>query len=122
MRTLTVIEALDLSIQVWEWAAQTGKPKNEWPGWSTEEYRGIISKCFLCEYAVQQSGDEWWNWCNYCPVPGKPIYRCSRTYEMLRYRICLNKEERKIAAEAVVRYLQDLKRKVSEGEVQACQS
>ena len=47
---LTKKEALDLSIELWEWLAETGKQKDEWSNW--EKHGGTENDCFLCEYAV----------------------------------------------------------------------
>ena len=34
---LTREEAIDKSIELWEWCAETGEHKNDWPSW--EKYK-----------------------------------------------------------------------------------
>ena len=50
---LTAKEAVELSIDLWEWLAETGKEKEDWPEWKWNggKYSHINSDCFLCEYA-----------------------------------------------------------------------
>lgn len=61
MKDLTEEKAIDLTIELWVWLAETGREKEEWPGW--EKYGGlnrlgncleVEALCFLCEYASLQ--------------------------------------------------------------------
>ena len=45
---LTRTEAIDYSIELWEWLAETGKHKEDWPKW--DKFGRVDSECFLCEY------------------------------------------------------------------------
>jgi len=54
---LTEIESVEKSIEQWEWLAETGKDKAEWPGWvwNGGQYDADVrAGCFLCEYAKGQ--------------------------------------------------------------------
>jgi len=63
---LTKEQAIDYSIELWEFLAKTGKEKEEWEGWEKySEYGGLTgewSDCFLCEYDGQERG-----YCDDCP-------------------------------------------------------
>lgn len=50
---LTAKKAVELSIKLWTWCAETGKDKDEWPEWerNSGQYPEVQSDCFLCEYA-----------------------------------------------------------------------
>lgn len=49
---LTKEKAIDISIELWTWLAETGEAKKSaWPGWG--KYNKIINNCPLCEYSVQ---------------------------------------------------------------------
>ncbi|KKN64724.1 hypothetical protein LCGC14_0488560 [marine sediment metagenome] len=60
---LTEKKAIELTLELWRWLAETGKNKCDWPGW--EINGGIHSKvqdyCFFCEYAVthRKNGECW---------------------------------------------------------------
>ena len=59
---LTAKRAVVLSIELWEWLAETGLDKEGWPKWKRNggKYSDEIEgDCFLCEYA--QGG------CGKCP-------------------------------------------------------
>jgi len=60
---LTKEKAVELSIELWTWLAETGKMKCEWPGWG--KYTDIVCHCFLCEYAAKHGG------CSSCPYSQK---------------------------------------------------
>ncbi len=65
---LTKKKAIELSVELWTWLAETGKEKLDWPGW--EQYEDITSECFLCEYADRHSG------CDDCSYRQKFCYCC----------------------------------------------
>jgi len=50
---LTAKKAIDISIELWTWLAETGaKEKKEWPQW--EKYGKMMFDCPLCEYSSQR--------------------------------------------------------------------
>ena len=53
---LTAKKAVELSIELWTWLAETGKEKPSWKGW---KYNGgqylAQADCFLCEYAGRRA-------------------------------------------------------------------
>lgn len=53
---LTKKKAIGLSVELWEWLAETGKGKWDWPRW--EEFGVVESACFLCEYQEQRDPDD----------------------------------------------------------------
>ena len=69
---LTKKRAIELSIELWEWLAETGLKKEAWSGW--EKYGGldkfsecdkVYNLCFLCEYAEMELEEE--DECRRCP-------------------------------------------------------
>ena len=48
---LTEKKAIERTIELWAWLAETGKDKYAWPGW--EQY-SALHFCFLCEYSFAQ--------------------------------------------------------------------
>jgi len=73
---LTERQAIEKSIELWEWLAKTGSEhKIDWDGW--EENEEITDDCFLCEYAVQKSGTDYLDErCLVCPYYRKYGYKC----------------------------------------------
>ncbi len=59
---LTKKKAIELSIEQWEWLAETGKYKSEWPGW--EKYGNVFFGCFLCARHLEEEGSD----CQTCPL------------------------------------------------------
>ena len=57
---LTAREAVEKSIELWEWLAETGGEKDCWPEW--KEYGYVQSLCFLCEFDAEER-----NACEACP-------------------------------------------------------
>ena len=57
---LTKKKAIEISIELWEWLAETGKRKGCWDGW--DKYGRMTAGCALCEYD-KQHGDS----CESCP-------------------------------------------------------
>lgn len=47
---LTKKKAIEISIELWTWLAETGKRKYEWHGW--EKYGEMQCDCPLCEYSL----------------------------------------------------------------------
>jgi len=81
---LTRKRAIELCIELWEWLAETGREKEDWPRW--EEFGDILSHCWLCEYDRRQCiryhrlGEDWY--CYYCPY-NKKFGRCDENSNTL---------------------------------------
>lgn len=58
---LTKKKAIEISIELWTFLAETGKEKSDWEGW--EEYREMDYLCPLCEYATSKGMRN----CRSCP-------------------------------------------------------
>ena len=60
---LTKKKAIELSIELWTWLAETGENKNEWPEWKRHggQYEECEHDCFLCKYDDCN--------CGKCPYP-----------------------------------------------------
>jgi len=48
---LTKRKAIEKSIELWEWCAESGKEKEYWIGWERNggKYKDMLFDCFLCE-------------------------------------------------------------------------
>lgn len=57
---LTKKKAIEISIELWGWLAETGKLKSEWEGW--EKYGTMLADCPCCEYVQTRGG------CEDCPI------------------------------------------------------
>ncbi len=64
---LTKKKAIEISISLWAWLAETGRDKYEWDGWA--KYGGMNSWCALCEYSRRQWETKGYlaDYCDYCP-------------------------------------------------------
>ena len=71
---LTEEQAIDRSIDLWKWLAETGGEKEDWPGWS--KYDRIASDCFLCEYDFGNRRITYCPQCHTCPYYEKYGYSC----------------------------------------------
>ena len=60
---LTRKKAIELSIELWTWLAETGGYKSQWPEW--ERYGFVEEHCFLCEYVSREFGKPS---CAHCPL------------------------------------------------------
>lgn len=86
---LNAREAIEKTIEVWEFVIKTGEPKESWPDWEQNggEYVSILNRCFLCEYDLQAGygilktlRNAKTDNCDYCPY-------------FIHYRIdCLNRK------------------------------
>jgi hypothetical protein len=66
---LTLKKALELSIELWTWCAETGKDKTLWPGWNDYLAKNY---CFLCQYALEVSPEIYNDNCRrICPLGDK---------------------------------------------------
>lgn len=61
---LTKKRAIQLTIELWEWLAETGLWKGDWDGW--KKYGHARGGCFLCEYGLRQRGRSLCAFCPYC--------------------------------------------------------
>jgi len=72
---LTREEAVDISVELWTWLAETGEShKSKWEGWN--KYGEMELDCPLCEYSTRCESD-----CPYhlkfgsCMTPDSPFER-----------------------------------------------
>lgn len=78
---LTRKKAIELSIELWEWLAETGSgEKSEWPEWGNYGEVIYLADCFLCEYGNRNINpknieDKYWTECGACPYH-KKFGRC----------------------------------------------
>lgn len=71
---LTRKKAIELCIELWEWLAETGKRKEDWP--ERERYQkyckpvgtSIMSNCWFCEYDYQHPIKGDYSSCPACPL------------------------------------------------------
>ena len=61
---LTRERAIKLSIELWEWLAESGGEKGEWPEASKYWGDGEQRYCPLCDYDNQFAGAS----CSHCPI------------------------------------------------------
>ena len=76
---LTKKRAIEKSIELWEWLAETGEEwKKEWSGWDGAK---AFNDCFLCEYTLGLSSFVFDLECKeYCPLAkGKRQFQCDKT-------------------------------------------
>lgn len=60
---MDAIEALERTLELWEWLAATGsRDKQNWPGWKQVK-QSVLFHCYLCEYTRGK--------CQKCPLYGK---------------------------------------------------
>ena len=97
---LTKKKAIQLSIELWEWLAETGLDKEDWPEFSggdddesfTYKGRYIDNGCFLCE--KYQYADLTFD-CSKCPLSVGKTYGCYETayqsWERVRTKIARKK-------------------------------
>jgi len=60
---LTKRKAVEITKELWEWCAETGESKWQWPKW--RKYGEFHASCPLCEYAERHTGA-----CSPCPLLG----------------------------------------------------
>ena len=70
---LTRKRAIELSIELWKWLAETGGRKGKWPGWL--KHNEVQDDCFLCEYDHQHKGC-----CDSCPIEKTHDCSCYSLY------------------------------------------
>ena len=86
---LTKEKAIELSIELWEWLAETGSEyKRDWPEW--EKYGKVDVNCFLCAY-VRLTGcgacpyDEIFGWCDTNDAPYHRWYNVKTIEDRKKY-------------------------------------
>ena len=67
MEEMTAKQALERTVELWDWVAREGKTKWDWPGWSNYPDTTACG-CFLCNYAELHDKD---GECSTCPLFGK---------------------------------------------------
>jgi len=76
---LTKKRAIDWTIELWEWLAETGGRKGRWEGW--EKYGESDFECFLCDYGFSLESQSMCMRCPYHDMFGKceiaPTFYCS---------------------------------------------
>ncbi len=77
---LTRKKSIELCIELWEWLAETGGYKEDWPKW--KEYGTISNYCWFCEYDTRRSLGE--GHCNHCPFE-KQYGHCNTITEVSYY-------------------------------------
>lgn len=84
---LTKKKAIEISIELWTYLAETGNDKWEWPGW--EEYGEMDNDCALCEYTTRKRDDcdscSYYEKFGYCNLEDMP-YRMWTWAESMRER------------------------------------
>lgn len=67
MKRLTKKQAIDRTIELWEWLAESGaESKARWAGW--QEYGYVAHYCPLCQYNNQRGGTSYVDGdCKFCP-------------------------------------------------------
>jgi hypothetical protein len=113
---LTESKAVEISIELWEWLAETGsRQKRSWPGWNQYKkyaepsdynpYGTFAQGCCLCEYDKQQLGRcekcPYWRRYGFCNEFGSPYRNWSNWNN--------TSEERKLYAAEFLAQLKELK-------------
>lgn len=75
---LTEEQAIDRSIDLWKWLADTGREKKDWPGWCEYDRANTDSGCFLCEYDVKER-HKTLRMCQACPYFKKYEHSCTKS-------------------------------------------
>lgn len=96
---LTKKTAIELSITLWTWLAETGKFKKAWPKW--EKYGDIANECFLCEYDKSDN-------CDRCPLEKKYRGCCSEECAFIKWEDSETKADRKKYATLFLAQLKEL--------------
>ena len=64
MRLAKKSECEKLHRELWNWLADTGKDKGQWPGWEIYGKRDNHNKCFACEFTFSEGMHR----CTKCPL------------------------------------------------------
>lgn len=101
---LTREKAIELSIELWEWLAETGEKKGKWTKW--EEYDKQVHSCFLCTYAEKSPVSENCQACPYYQHFRGRCYTMERAY--IWWEDSWNKKDRKKYAKKFLAQLKEL--------------
>ena len=52
---LTEKKAIELTLELWRWLAETGEDKKRWGKW--REYGKMLNDCFFCEYRERRRSE-----------------------------------------------------------------
>ncbi len=106
---LTKKKSIKLSIEHWEWLAETGKLKEDWPEW--DKYGGlnkfnycenVTAFCFLCEYSKYFSCEDK---CPYCIKFGNC---CAASSPFSKWDVVESQQTRKKYAKEFLEQLKQL--------------
>ena len=110
---LTRKKAIDLSIELWGWLAETGEEKEDWPGWKGNggQHSKCESDCFLCEYCSRVRED---HTCGPCPYRVRWSFcegwgaSCEPTTPYTKWRAAVTETGRKQYAQEFLEQLKQL--------------
>lgn len=108
---LTRKKAIELSIELWTWLAETGQTKRDWVGWDENggKFSGILAKCFLCEFVCRTSKRQNKSpTCSDCPYYQKYGYNCQDSKNPYCLWCSNNKVEKKKYAKQFLEQLKTL--------------
>lgn len=105
---LTKEQAIDYSIELWEWLAKTGKQKEEWSRW--KEFGEIDCDCFLCEYNGKKCNKAGHRICTKCPYYEAYNYCTTRGAPFEEWMWAGTKRSRKECAKLFLEQLKELKK------------
>ncbi len=99
---LTRKKAIEISISLWTWLAETGRHKREWPQW--KKYGRMWSDCALCQY----KNDRQTSCHRDCPYYEKFGFceEGSKPYQL--WAVAETDEEHKVHAAAFLKQLEEL--------------
>ena len=102
---LTRKKAIAISVELWEWLAESGGYKQKWPKW--KEYGRMFNDCPLCEYVIQEMGNHY-SCAEVCPLNMAESEGCTRT-SYGEWRLAAITEDRKRYATEFLAVLRGLK-------------
>ena len=105
---LTKEQAIQYSIEQWEWLAKTGRDKRDWP--RRGEFGEIDADCFLCEYNGKKRDTMGWRICTKCPYYEVYNYCTERTAPFKKWLFSYSKQTRKEYAKLFLEQLKELKK------------
>ena len=107
---LTKKKAIEISIELWTWLAETGSgDKFDWDGW--KKYGDMSHNCPLCEYTLRQARIERFDGFHcerYCPLKPSEPFGCEEEVRRFAYgnwATAVNQGRKKFAKE----FLEQLK-------------
>ncbi|KKL51267.1 hypothetical protein LCGC14_2297160 [marine sediment metagenome] len=97
---LTKEKAIELTLELWRFLAETGKQKEEWTGWW--KYGKVDMHCFLCEYTKSSV-------CLECPYFQEFGMCAHKGMPYFKWRGVVTPKARKKYAQQIVEQLEQLK-------------